>query len=254
MIAVKVVPAVIAGLLLTTLAACGTGSTPAAAPAATPKPAATKPAPLPCHAAMSASHPADDSTDLVHVITAGRATATAIAYYTPAGRKKTGQAGRRGHLTLRFHIGSATSGRTVQVTVTVTSGHRSGTCSTSFTLHKAPPAPAPSPPPAPPPAPTPSPAPAAPALACQASMSDASPSDYTDDDVEVTTAPYAEVSTVAYYKTTSTPESGQADGSGNASIGYYISGATVGYTVDVSVTVTAGGQSASCSTSFTPSG
>ncbi len=85
-------------------------------------------------------------------------------------------------------------------------------------------------------------------------MSDASPSDYTDDDVEVATAPYAEVNTVAYYRTTSTPESGQADGSGNASIGYYISGATIGYTVDVSVTVTSGGRSASCSTSFTPSG
>jgi hypothetical protein len=85
-------------------------------------------------------------------------------------------------------------------------------------------------------------------------MSDASPTDYTDDDVEVTTAPYADVSTVAYYRTTSTAESGQADGGGNASIGYYISGATIGYTVDVSVTVTAGGQSASCSTSFTPSG
>lgn len=84
-------------------------------------------------------------------------------------------------------------------------------------------------------------------------MSDARPSDYTDDDVEVTTAPYAEVDTVAYYKTTSTPESGQADGSGNASIGYYISGAAAGYTVDVPVTVTAAGQSASCSTSFTPS-
>jgi len=252
MITVKFVPAVIAGLSLIALAACGPGSTPAAAPAATPKPTAARPVPLPCQAAMSASHPANDSTDLVHVTTASGATATAIAYFTAAGRKKTQQAGPRGHLTLRFHIGRATSGRTVQVTVTVTSGQRSGTCTTSFTLPKAPPAPTPSPVPAAPP--SPSQAPAAPALACQASMSDASPTDYTDDDVEVTTAPYANVSTVAYYRTTSTPESGQADGGGNASIGYYISGATVGYTVDVSVTVTAGGQSASCSTSFTPSG
>jgi hypothetical protein len=195
------------------------------------------------------------SIDLVHVTTASRATATAIAYFTAAGRKKTGQAGGHGELTLRSHIGRATSGRTVQVTVTVTSGQRSGTCATSFTLPKAPPAPTPSPVPTAPPAPTPSPAPVAPALACQASMSDASPTDYTDDDVEVTTAPYADVNTVAYYRTTSTTESGQADGGGgNASIGYYISGATVGYTVDVSVEVTAGGQSASCSTSFTPSG
>jgi hypothetical protein len=253
MIAAKLVPALIAGLSLTALAACGTGAT----PAATPKPTAAKPPPLPCQAAMSASHPAEDSTDLVHVTTASRAMAAAIAYYPSADRRKTGQAGRRGHLILRFHVGRATSGRTVQVTVTVTSGQRSGTCSTSFTLHKAPqPAAAASPPPAAPASPPPaaSPAPAAPALACQASMSDSSPSDYTDDDVEVTTAPYAQVNTVAYYRTTSTPESGQADGSGNASIGYYISGATIGYTVDVSVTVTSGGQSASCSTSFTPSG
>jgi hypothetical protein len=242
MITVKFVPAVVAGLAVAAVAACGTGSTLAAAPAATPKPTAARQVPLPCQAAMSASHPANDSIDLVHVTTASRATATAIAYFTAAGRKKTGQAGGHGQLTLRFHIGRATSGRTVQVTVTVTSGQRSGTCTTSFTLPKAPPAP------------SPSPAPAAPALACQASMSDASPTDYTDDDVEVTTAPYADVSTVAYYRTTSTAESGQADGGGNASIGYYISGATIGYTVDVSVTVTAGGQSASCSTSFTPSG
>jgi hypothetical protein len=252
MIAGKLPAAIAAGLSLIALAACGTGSIPAAV-TATPKAAAASPKPLPCRAAMSATHPADDSTDLVHVTTASRAQVTAIAHYGPAGRDKTGQAGRRGHLSLRFHIGHATSGRRVQVTVTVTSGHRSGTCSTFFTLHKAPPAATPAPVPAASPAPAPS-QPAAPALTCQASMSDASPSDYTDDDVDVITAPDADVTTVAYYKTTSTTESGQADSGGNASIGYYISGATVGYTVDVSVTVTAGGQSASCSTSFTPSG
>ena len=85
-------------------------------------------------------------------------------------------------------------------------------------------------------------------------MSNDSPVDYTEDTVEVTTVPFAAVSAVAHYATTSTDEGGEADGSGNASVGYYISGATVGYPVSVSVTVTAGGQSATCSTSFTPSG
>jgi hypothetical protein len=249
MITAKLIPAVMAGLAAFTLAACGGGNTLAAAPNT-----AAKPQPLPCHAAMSASHPADDSTDRVYVTTASRATVTAVAHYTKAGRKKTGRASRRGHLTLRFHIGQAASGRTVPVTVTVTSGQRTGTCSTFFTLYKASPPPPPPPAPTAPPAPAPSQAPAPPALPCEASMSDASPSDYTDDDVDVTTASYAEVNTVAYYKTTSTSESGQADSSGNASIEYYISGASVGYTVDVSVTVTSGGRSASCSTSFTPSG
>jgi hypothetical protein len=84
-------------------------------------------------------------------------------------------------------------------------------------------------------------------------MSSSSPADYTDDYVYVTTNPYASVSTVAYYKTTSTQHTGQADGSGKATIDYYISGATVGYTVSVSVTVTTRGRSATCSTSFTPS-
>jgi hypothetical protein len=106
----------------------------------------------------------------------------------------------------------------------------------------------------PPPGPSPSPTHATPALSCQASMSNPAPRDYSADYVQVTTTPYAAVSTVAYYRTTSTRENGQADGNGQASIGYYTSRATLGYTVIVDVTVTFGGHTASCSTSFTPSG
>jgi hypothetical protein len=117
-------------------------------------------------------------------------------------------------------------------------------------------APSPSPSPSPSatssPAPGPSPTATAPALGCRASMSNPSPPDYSTDYVNVTTAPYARVTMVAYYKTTSTSKSGQADSGGRASIGYDISGATVGYTVAVAVTVSSGGRSASCSTSFTP--
>jgi hypothetical protein len=121
-------------------------------------------------------------------------------------------------------------------------------------LGLAPPHPSPSPTPSASPTPSPSPTHTVPALACRASMSSTSPHDYTTDYVNVTTAPYADIATTAYYKTTNNSKNGQADGGGQASIGYYISGATIGYTVHVSVTVTSGGQSASCSTAFTPSG
>jgi hypothetical protein len=110
-----------------------------------------------------------------------------------------------------------------------------------------------SPSPTPPVSPSPSPTATAPALACRASMSNPKPHDYTTDDVDVTTAAGAAITTVAHYKTTDTAKTGRADSAGKASIGYYISGATPGYRVAVSVTVTAGGHTASCATSFTPS-
>ncbi len=62
----------------------------------------------------------------------------------------------------------------------------------------------------------------------------------------------ATVTTVAHYKTTSHLETALADASGLATIGYYISGATPGFTVVVDVTAAQGSQSAGCSTSFTP--
>ena len=118
-----------------------------------------------------------------------------------------------------------------------------------------PPPPSPSPSPTTPtPSPSPSPTHTAPALSCTASMSNTRPADYTTDYLQVTTAPYAAVAAVAHYRTTDTGKNGQADGNGNAAIGYYISGATAGYTVHVDVTVTSHGQTASCSTSFTPTG
>jgi len=45
---------------------------------------------------------------------------------------------------------------------------------------------------------------------------------------------------------------GTANAEGNAKIRYYISGATPGYRVNVSVTVTSGRSRGTCSTSFTP--
>ena len=90
------------------------------------------------------------------------------------------------------------------------------------------------------------------ALPCQASMSNDHPADYTTTDVRVHTAGFAGVTTVAHYKTTSHKKTGTAGSRGNASIGYYISGATPGYRVVVSVRVVSGHRSGSCSTWFIP--
>jgi len=95
-------------------------------------------------------------------------------------------------------------------------------------------------------------APASAALTCQASMSNNHPADYTTTDVRVHTVGYASVTTIAHYKTTNHKKTGTAGVRGNATIAYYISGATPGYKVVVSVRVVHGGRSGSCSTWFIP--
>src|SRR5271170_1422401 len=94
-------------------------------------------------------------------------------------------------------------------------------------------------------------APAA-ALRCHASMSNSRPRDYTAIYVNVGTVRYAGVTTVAHYKTVNRKHTGRANAEGNAKIRYYISGATPGYRVKVSVTVTSGSRRGTCSTSFMP--
>ena len=91
-------------------------------------------------------------------------------------------------------------------------------------------------------------------LSCSASVSNSSPADYTSVDIYVRTVPGASVTTVAHYKTTDHQKSTTAGSAGQATIAYYISGATPGYTVEVDVTVSAGSRSSRCSTSFTPVG
>jgi hypothetical protein len=91
-------------------------------------------------------------------------------------------------------------------------------------------------------------------LSCSASVSNSSPADYTTVDIYVRTAPEASVTTVAHYKTTDHQKSTAADSAGQATIAYYISGATPGYTVEIDVSVSAGSPSSRCSTSFTPVG
>lgn len=98
---------------------------------------------------------------------------------------------------------------------------------------------------------TPPPPPAA--LTCGAHMSDSTPAQYSYDRVIVKTGqPGASVHTVAHYKTTTTAHSGRSGSNAIASISYYISGASPGFRVSVSVTVSKNGHSRSCGTSFTP--
>jgi hypothetical protein len=102
-----------------------------------------------------------------------------------------------------------------------------------------------------------SPASASPAvkrLPCRASMSNAHPPDYTTTKVRVRTGDNARVVTVAHYRTVNHKKVRHANGRGRATVPYYISGATPGYRVRVTVRVTRGDRSGSCSTSFTPHG
>ena len=92
------------------------------------------------------------------------------------------------------------------------------------------------------------------AVSCHASMSDSTPQQYSYVGVRVKTATYAGVHTVAHYKTTNTPHAGKANRMGQTNISYYISGSTPGYRVRVDVTVSKGGRTGHCSTSFVPHG
>jgi hypothetical protein len=82
-------------------------------------------------------------------------------------------------------------------------------------------------------------------------MANSNPSDYTDDTVNITSdVPDSPVLITKHYKTTTSTDSGETDSGGSASITFYDSGATPGYTVDVDVNINNG--EATCSTSFTP--
>ncbi|HEY1622426.1 MAG TPA: hypothetical protein VGG16_01375 [Streptosporangiaceae bacterium] len=96
------------------------------------------------------------------------------------------------------------------------------------------------------------PASAAAPLKCHAWMSNAHPADYSYTAVRVQTASDAGVTTVAHYKTLNRRHTGSAGAGGSATIRYYISGATPGYRVTVSVTTKHANRYGFCSTSFVP--
>ncbi|TAM90509.1 MAG: hypothetical protein EPN43_05560 [Jatrophihabitans sp.] len=100
-------------------------------------------------------------------------------------------------------------------------------------------------------------APAAPppgvAATCTASMSVSDPSQNSTTDVIVSTGvPGAQVSATAHYKSTDTTRTGVAGSDGTARIPFDVGRATMGYQVQVEVTVSANGSSRSCGTAFTP--
>lgn len=86
---------------------------------------------------------------------------------------------------------------------------------------------------------------------CSATMSNPNPGDFTDDTVNISSNLLnAPVNITKHYKTTTSSDSGQTGPDGSAAITFDDSGATIGFTVQVDVSI-AGGQ-ATCSTSFTP--
>ena len=86
---------------------------------------------------------------------------------------------------------------------------------------------------------------------CTATMSNSNPSDYTDDTVNITSnVADAPVLIDKYYDTLTSTDSGETNSGGSASITFDDSGATLGYTVQVDVSINSG--QAICSTSFTP--
>jgi hypothetical protein len=93
---------------------------------------------------------------------------------------------------------------------------------------------------------------AAKSLPCHASMSNSHPADYTTTDVRVKTAARAYVTTIAHYRTVNRKYHRRSNGAGSATVPYYISGATPGFRVVVSVYVSRGSRKGNCSTSFLP--
>jgi hypothetical protein len=92
--------------------------------------------PLPCHASMSNSHPADYTTTYVHVHTVAYAAVTTVAHYRTVNRTHHGKAGAKGNATIGYYISGATPGYKVVVSVRVVKGSRSGSCSTWFIPHR----------------------------------------------------------------------------------------------------------------------
>jgi hypothetical protein len=88
---------------------------------------------------------------------------------------------------------------------------------------------------------------------CRASMSDATPSQYSDVWVNVSSVANGKVRTVAHYKTTDTVHFANTGSDGKVGVKYYISGSTPGFRVYVDVSVTGpAGATGSCRTSFVP--
>jgi hypothetical protein len=88
---------------------------------------------------------------------------------------------------------------------------------------------------------------------CAVKMSNSKPRQYSNTWVNVSkVGSKAKVETLAHYKTTKTRKKATASSKGKASLKYYISGATPGKSVKVTVTAKKGKTTWKCSTSFKP--
>lgn len=92
--------------------------------------------PLACLASMSNNHPRDYTQTDVLVSTVGYAKVITVAHYKTVNREHTGTANAKGRASIAYYISGATPGYKVVVRVTVTSGRRSGNCSTWFVPHR----------------------------------------------------------------------------------------------------------------------
>ena len=91
---------------------------------------------LPCKASMSDSTPKDYTTTDVKVSTASKAKVTTVAHYRTTSTTHHATASSNGKATVAYRISDATPGYKVKVSVSVKSGSRTGSCSTSFTPHR----------------------------------------------------------------------------------------------------------------------
>lgn len=88
---------------------------------------------------------------------------------------------------------------------------------------------------------------------CAVKMSNSKPRQYSWTDVKVSkVGAKAKITTTAHYKTTKTTRKATASKKGAANVWYYISGATPGKTVKVTVVAKKGKTTWKCSTSFKP--
>jgi hypothetical protein len=90
------------------------------------------------------------------------------------------------------------------------------------------------------------------ALPCTATVTKWHPADGTSVGVRVRTAPGAQISVTAHYRTASRGKSARANAAGRHTFRYRISDATPRYRVKVDVLVSQAGQNGSCATWFTP--
>lgn len=89
-------------------------------------------------------------------------------------------------------------------------------------------------------------------LRCAVLMSNTQPEENHTTEVLVNTAAGASVTATAHFKTATTTHTHKAAATGHTDIPFEVTKGTIGFKVQVDITINANGQSKSCGTSFTP--